>query len=122
VIVVQRQMSIFLAIQWRQQRERSKTESFGAKNNMETSRQLSHSDPDLTLNSPGNDNQCSKSDIVSIDYKMKRTNSTRDPTNNPSHLSFLNVSEKDPSRRTSTGSNFEGNYFFPKENIIAEIS
>lgn len=91
-------------------RERSKTDSCGAKNNIEASRQLSHSDPDLTLINPGNDNQCSKSDIVSIDYKMKRTLSTKDPSNNPSNLSYLNVNEKDPSRRTSTGSNFEGAY------------
>ncbi|CAG2188840.1 PITPNM [Mytilus edulis] len=91
-------------------RERSKTESSGAKTNIDTTRQLSHSDPDLTLNSPNVNNQCSKSDIVSIDYKMKRTCSTRDPPNHPSHQSYLNVNEKDPSRRTSTGSNFEGTY------------
>ncbi|VDH91601.1 Hypothetical predicted protein [Mytilus galloprovincialis] len=91
-------------------RERSKTESSGAKTNIDTTRQLSHSDPDLTLNSPNVNNQCSKSDIVTIDYKMKRTCSTRDPPNHPSHQSYLNVNEKDPSRRTSTGSNFEGTY------------
>ncbi|XP_052074554.1 protein retinal degeneration B-like isoform X1 [Mytilus californianus] len=91
-------------------RERSKTESSGAKTNIDTTRQLSHSDPDLTLNSPNVNNQCSKSDIVSIDYKMKRTSSTRDPPSHPSHQSYLNVNEKDPSRRTSTGSNFEGTY------------
>ncbi|OPL21519.1 protein b-like retinal degeneration, partial [Mytilus galloprovincialis] len=84
-------------------RERSKTESSSAKTNIDTTRQLSHSDPDLTLNSPNVNNQCSKSDIVSIDYKMKRTCSTRDPPNHPSHQSYLNVNEKDPSRRTSTG-------------------
>lgn len=77
---------------------------------MDNSRQLSHSDPDLTLNNPTENNSCSKSDIVSLNYKIKRTHSTRDPPNDHSHHSYLNVNEKDPSRRTSQGSNFEGTY------------
>ena len=78
------------------------TPNVGMKNNkLETSRQLSHSDPDMcNMDKNSSDKQFSKSDIVSSEYKLRRQTSSRQT--GQCHLS---VSEDEPTtRRTSMGS------------------
>ena len=79
---------------------------------IESQRQLSRSDPDLSKSDESeiitediNDKQFSKSDIVSSDFKLKRQHSNR-------HSAYLNVLDQgqESCRRTSTGSYFDGNY------------
>lgn len=78
------------------------------KTNIESSRLLSHSDPDLCPTSGGlSEKQFSKSDIVSSEYKLRRQCSTNVRTH-PPHLGVSESTKEESVRRTSMGSCNDG--------------